>query len=159
MGLTRTDVLMTNATAIAGLVVLLTLTNIGGNANLIEEDLTQLVFNVVVIFAIAPFAYSSVLEVTHELETRRHVILKRLELKLKEAQEKNDKDLENQIRSEITHVSKKQKKLKIRDIILEENEPTHSSLVMMRIGFLYVLLALVSILIIPQIGLILTLQN
>ena len=38
MGLSRTDVLTINATAIAGLVVLLTLTNIGGNANLIEED-------------------------------------------------------------------------------------------------------------------------
>ena len=159
MGLTRTDVLMINVTAIAGLVVLLTLTNIGGNANLIEEDLTQLVFNIAVIFAIAPFAYSSVLEVTHELETRRHVILQRLELKLKEAQEKNDKGLENQIRSEIAHISKKPKKLKIRDTILEENEPTHSSLVMVRIGFLYILVALISILIIPQIGLILTLQN
>ncbi len=78
MGLTRNDVLLINATTTTGLVVLLTLTNIGGNANLIEEDIVQLVFNLIVVVAITPFAYSSMLEITHELETRRYVLLKRL---------------------------------------------------------------------------------
>ena len=159
MSLSRTDVLTINATAITGLIVLLTLTNIGGNANLIEEDVIQLIFNLAVVFAIAPFAISSVFEITHELENRRYVLLTRLDSRLKQAQENDDTVLEKEIRTEISHISKKSKKLKIRDQILEDNEPTHSGLVMLRGGFLYILIALITVLIIPQIGLILTLQN
>jgi len=159
MAISRTDVLTINVTVIAGLVVLLTLTNIGGNVNLIEKDLTQLSFNVVVVLALVPFTYSSLIEVNHELENRRFLIIERLKKKMDEAHKNNDQKLVEEIQQEINKISKKAKKLPLNERVLEEDEPTHRGLSMMRIGFIYILVALVIILLIPQIQLLSDIMN
>lgn len=138
--LTRFQVITIDATTLTGLLILLTLTSISGEA---DFQMWPLWVDVAIISAIAPFAISALFEIAREMREKRRIIRDRLSDKLKDT---NDLKLQKEIQKEISKMSKKVKPQNTSDLGIHDDEATIEGLYAMFAGFLYIMLALFSIL-------------
>ena len=156
--------LIIDATMITGLLILLTLTNIGETRTNIGETRTNIeetinlpsmlgmIFNLIVVTAILPFAYSAYYEVNREIHIKHIALMPKLTKELEIATEKHDTKKINELKKEIKHLKRiTPKKIETHLQFMGADEAAPRSLFLMKLGFLYVMGALVTIMIISQI--------
>ena len=157
MALTKSDVLIIDATMITGLLILLTLTNIGETRANIEEiinlqGIIGMIFNLIVVTAILPFAYSAYGEIDREIKIKYVALMPKLTKELEIATEKDDTKKINALKTEIKRLERvKPKKIETDLQFMGADEAARINLQRMKLGFVYVMAALMVVMIISQV--------
>ena len=164
MSLTRSDLLIINTTVLAGVLILLTLSNITFNQNIltINEDeesdplknLFQPLLVLQVILAIIPFALSSAIELYHETLLRRFEIKEKLNTELEKAEENKNMELIKEIKKRKNWYNKYFKptsKQILEKNLYQRDEPSNWGVGITMVGFIYLIAAVLLIVIVNSI--------
>lgn len=141
---------------ITGLLILLTLTNIEETRTNIEiiniQGIIGILFNFVVVTAILPFALSAYGEINREIKIKYVALMPKLTKELEIATEKDDAKKINELKTEIKHLERvKPKKIETDLQFMRADEASRINLFRMKLGFIYVVAALMVVMIISQI--------
>ncbi|MGQ0375918.1 MAG: hypothetical protein ACT4OW_00220 [Nitrososphaerota archaeon] len=149
MTLTRADVITIDATVIAGILILLTVSNIVLESEARFSGFFNFIYTSLVVASMFPFTVSAAREIDLEIQFKLRERIKKLEEALKDA--KDNKKRESKIQEDIERTKHGLKELPIYREFYSRDEATIGGLKSMKLGFYYIMVVLGIILVASQI--------